>query len=190
MMQYRMLAVCWVLWSALFVPRVEAASLELTPANAVLSVGDQIELLVYGTDFLDGADGGDFSLYWTPNLAFVGFVIDDPPFDLSSFDDAYADSGFLDAIDVFSIADTPGLGGGPFNVARLTLQATEEGAASVSIGTNLVGWSLAGGSLDYSIGLDAQIEIQGVPEPAVATALAFSVGWLGSLGRAQRRTRG
>lgn len=169
------------------VPRAEAATLESSPATSVVAIGQQIQVLIYGKDFPNGTDGGDFSLAWSANLAYSGLTIVDPRWDLSSVDATNTPNGSIDSVDVFSSTATPGLAGGPFPVARLTLRATAEGPAFVTIGTNLVGWSLAGGSLEYVIGPDAEIEIQGVPEPGTATALAVAAGLLGSLGRARRQ---
>ena len=187
MIRYQALAVSFVLLSALVSPRVEAASLELSPATAVLAVGDQIEILIYGTDFIDGTDGGDFSLGWTANLAYVGFTIVDPPWDVSSFDDSNAAGGIVDAIDVFSVFDTPGVGGGAFEIARLRLTATAEGTGNVTLGLNLVGWSLAGDSLEYSLGSEAQLEILPIPEPGTAILLGLALGLLASVRRDPRR---
>lgn len=169
-------------------PRAQAATLELSPATSVIDVGDQIQFLVYGTGFPDGADGGDFSLAWTPNLAYVGLTIESSPWDVSSVEAPDAASGLVDSVDVFSSVDTPGLGGTQFHIARLTLQATAEGAASVTIGTNLVGWSLGGGSVDHLLGPDAQVDVLPLPEPGSATALGLAFCLLGSLRRARRRT--
>lgn len=182
-----------IVWCALFAAMLASpawsAQLELQPQTSVITVGDRIELVVYGKEFPDGVDGGDFSLFWTGNLTYVGVAIEEPPFDLSSVADGHAVEGYLEYIDVFSSLATPGLGGGEFPIARLTLEAVAEGPAFVTIGTNLVGWSLAGDLLETSIGPDAQIEIRPLPEPELATALAFALGLLGSFARARRQKR-
>ena len=175
------------LFAAIFASPAWSAQLELHPQTSVITVGDRIELVVYGSEFSDGADGGDFSLFWTDNLAYIDVAIEEPPFDLSSVEDEHAVEGYLEYVDVFSSLATPGLGGVEFPIARLTLEAVVEGPAFVTIGTNLVGWNLAGDLLETSIGPDAQIEIRPLPEPESATSLAFALGLLGSFARARRR---
>lgn len=177
------------LFSAMLASPAWSAQLELQPQTSVITVGDRIEFVVYGKEFPDGVDGGDFSLSWTGNLVYVDVAIQEPPFDLSSVADEHAVEGYLEYVDVFSSLATPGLGGVAFPIARLTLEATAQGPAFVTIGTNLVGWSLAGDLPEYSIGPAAQIEIRPLPEPGLATSLAFALGLLGSFARARRRKR-
>jgi hypothetical protein len=158
--------------------RAHATSIELQVSNPVVAQGDLVNVLVYGIDFPDGTDGGDFMLGWAPNLSFVSLTIEDPPWDLSSFDASNAALGYVDYVDVFSLFDTPGVGGVAFDIATLTLQATDVGAAYVYLGTNLVGWSLAGAPIDYVLGPQTQVSVVPVPEPRAALLLWFHLALL------------
>jgi len=175
----RMLATC-VLFVSLFVSTpARPASLELAPSATTLAVGDSVDILIYGTGFPDGVDGGDFRLFWSSNLAYVGLSIVEPPWDLWAYDDSSAAAGVVSGIDVFSLFETPGVGGVDFDIALLTLQAIGEGAASVALGYDLVGWSLVGESLSYQHGPPAELQILPVPEPGTAALLGLALALVG-----------
>lgn len=163
----------------------QAATLELSPASSTIVVGDWVQVFVSGTGFDEGTDGGDFSLSWAPTLAFVGLTIESTPWDVSAADTTNAVNGSINFGDVFATTGTPGVGGARFPIARLTLRATAEGAAFVTLGPALVGWSLGGGSLPLEIGPRAEIEVSDVPEPQFTSALALGICLLGSLGKAR-----
>jgi len=171
---------------ALVAGSARGATLALAPSAMVVSAGSLVGVQVYGADFPLGTDGGDFTLHWSANLEYVSLVVADPPWDVSAYDDSSAAIGTIDFVDVFSTSDTPGAGGVPFAVATLTLRAVSEGAASVAIAPSLVGWSLAGESIDVGYGPDAQLAITAAPAPSVATLVALG---LGALLLARRRSR-
>lgn len=185
MMQNKALAVVLLLF-AIAAPRAQGASISILPSATAVQLGDQVEILIYGTGFPDGTDGGDFSLEWGSSLTYVGLTIVDPPWDLSAFDDSDAAFGYIDFVDVFSLFETPGVGGVDFEIATLTLQATGEGDAYVGIGENLVGWSLAGEPIDVSYGSVVDLDVLPIPEPGTAALLGCS---LGLLAWARRRAR-
>jgi hypothetical protein len=95
-------------------------------------------------------------------------LISHPPWDLSSFDASTAPLGYLDYVDVFSSATTPGEDEEPFGIATLTLQATAVGVASIALGPGLVGWSVFGGRYTGVSYGAASVEIVPVPEPTTA----------------------
>jgi hypothetical protein len=166
--------------------RSRAASIELQPSTSVVVAGSLVGVLIYGTDFPVGTDGGDFSISWSPNLEYVGLEIADPPWDLAAFDDSNAALGYVDYVDVFSSVETPGAGGAPFDIATLTLRAVSEGAASVSLAPDLVGWSVGGESIDFTFGPDAQLDVA-APEPSALPLLALLLGALPGV-RLRRRS--
>lgn len=166
--------------------RAQTATVELSPASSSIVVGDWVHVFVAGRSFQDGTDGGDFSLAWTPNLALVGLSVDGSPWDVSAVDATNAANGSVGSVDVFASTGKPGLGGAPFPIARLTLRSTAAGAASVTLGGDLVGWSLDGNQLGAELGPEATIEVTSVPEPGIGGALAIGIGLLGSLGRMRR----
>lgn len=180
------LLVAFVAVSAMAAAPSRAATLELSPASSTIGVGDWIHVFVSGTGFTAGTDGGDFALFWSPNLDFVGLTVETATWDVSAVDARDAVSGYVGSVDVFASTGTPGLSGASFPIARLTLRATAEGAAVVTLGSDRVGWSLDGGSLDYAPGPDAEIEVSGVPEPDVAGALAAGAFLLAATARLRR----
>lgn len=165
------------------VARAQATRVELQASAALLTEGDSVEILVVGADFPAGVDGGDFAIGWSPNLEFVSLTIQDPPWDLSSFDASNASASLVDYVDVFSLFETPGAGGVAFDIATLTLQAAATGPAYVSLLPNLVGWSLAGEPVDSAFGPDAQLTITAVPEPNITALLGLSLLLLGRMHR-------
>jgi hypothetical protein len=177
MKPYKALAVLFFVF-AIAAPRAQGASIEMLPSATTLQLGDQVEILIYGTGFPDGADGGDFSLEWAANLTYVGLTIFDPPWDLAAFDDSEAAFGYIGFVDVFSLFETPGVGGVDFDIAVLTLQATGEGDAWVSLWENLVGWSLAGEPIAVSYASALELDVLPIPEPGTAALLGLSLGLL------------
>lgn len=165
----------------------QAASLGMRPFSAPVIQGSPVEIVIYGTGFADGADGGDFSLSWSSHLTFVGLSINNPPWDLSAYGESYLSANAIDYVDVFSSAETPGIGGLDFDIAKLTLQATSDGQAAVYLGQSTVGWSLAGDLIpEVTIDEFVEFEIAVVPLPAAAWLFASSLGLLGWVGRARR----
>jgi len=174
------LRACALLLLGLAVRAAHAASIQLEPSATSVPVDSLLTVQVYGTDFPLGADGGDFTLGWSSNLAYVGFEVANPPWDVSAFDDSAADFGYLGFVDVFSTTDTPGAGGVPFAIATLTLEALDEGPALVSVGASLVGWSLGGDTVDTDYGPDAEVEVtpESAPEPSALALIACACGAL------------
>jgi hypothetical protein len=185
MTRYKLISLCATLLFLAAAPRAQATSIELLPSADLLTEGDLVEILVFGIDFPDGTDGGDFSIDWSPNLEFVGLTIQDPPWDLSSFDASNASQGYIDYVDVFSLFETPGIGGVEFGIATLTLQAADPGAAFVSLSEGSVGWSLEGNYIEVS-GYVAELDIVAVPEPSTAALVWLSLWLLGRVGQRAR----
>lgn len=173
---------------------VEAASIGLRPLASPVNQGSLVNVIVYGTGFADGADGGDFWLTWSSNLEFVAFTVHNPPWDLSAYDNSEASlsQGVISFVDVFSSAETPGTGGAEFDVATLTLLAANIDPAVVFVGESFVGWSLGGELVpDVSINESLQFDIVPavVPLPAAGWLLASGLGLLGWAGRARPRSK-
>lgn len=164
---------------ATFPDASRAATIALEAGSPSVVSGGLVEIRIYGSDFVDGTDGGDFALDWPSSLSFVSLAIENPPWDLSDFDAAGAATGSISFVDVFSFVDTPGVGGGRFEIATLTLLAESPGTAAVTIGFAQVGWSLAGVDLDVAYGSPASIQILAVPEPSAATLVALGLSMLG-----------
>jgi hypothetical protein len=166
---------------ALAPARAHAASLQALPSTLVIPVGEQFEVLVRGEAFANGVDGGDFTVGWSSGLGFVAIAIPDPPWDLSSFDASTAPLGYLDYVDVFSSATTPGEDEEPFGIATLTLQATAVGVASITLGPSLVGWSVFGGRYSGVSYGAASVEIVPVPEPTTAALVSCGLCLLAAI---------
>lgn len=181
------LTLVWIVFYALVAPGARAAQLDLSLSTAAIEVGQRFDVLIRGADFPNGTDGGDFSLDWTGNLAFVGIAVEDPPWDVSAVDQTGVQNGVIVSVDVFSADDTPGDGGTPFPIARLTLEATAEGAATVTIGFDRVGWSLQGDWLDYQLPPQLEIEVAPLPEPGGPMAMALASLAVSALARQRRR---
>ena len=159
-----------------------AATIALETDSVSVFEGALVEIRVYGIDFPDGTDGGDFALAWTAGLSFVDLAIEDPPWDLSAFDAAGATTGSISFVDVFSFIDTPGIAGSRFEIATLTLLVGPPGLAQISIAPAQVGWSLAGDALDVGLGAPIGLEILAVPEPTMAALVGLGLALL-SIGR-------
>lgn len=161
-----------LVWSCLIGSTAQAASIGMLLSSDVVEQGSTVQVSVFGSDFDLGVDGGDFSVSWSGNLAFVGISIPDPPWDVQAWDAANAENGFLSFVDVFSSFETPGLGGGAFDIATIVLQASSPGPGYVSLGPADVGWSVLGeGIADVQYQAEAALEIVAVPEPGSALLL-------------------
>jgi hypothetical protein len=181
----RLLLTCLAL-GVLAAPDSRAASIDLqTPLTEVTS-GSLLTVRVYGAGFPLGVDGGDFTLYWSENLEYESFAIQDPPWDLASFDDSTAADHSLGYVDVFALFDTPGAGGVEFDIATLVLRATDPGQAYVGIASNLVGWSLGGESLDFDFGPELELQVAEAPGPSALAQLLLAFAALGGV-RARAR---
>jgi hypothetical protein len=163
----------------LWVGSARAAAIRLEVSPAVAPVSSLVEVTIYGEEFPLGTDGGDFSVAWSENLEYVSLYIQDPPWDLNSYS---ASSSALDYVDVFSFLETPGGGGARFEIATLVLLALEAGPAQIGVTSNLVGWSLAGESLDVDYGPEVDLTVT-APEPGLLLLLGTA---LLALGRERR----
>jgi hypothetical protein len=158
------------------------------------SVGDELELDIYGTGFENGTDGGDVWIEWFGDLEFVDLRVDTPPWDFFAADTTFVGNGIIPFLDVFSLFDTPGVGGVEFAIATLTLRGVTEGDAGVRLASSSVGWSLAGELLaDVDYGVSPLIHISDatpVPTPVPLPASAWLLGsGLCLLVRFRRRQR-
>lgn len=176
------------LWMAPLVAAFVAASahastIAVIPAATQVAAGSQLEVLISGSGFPDGADGGDFELFWDDEvLSFQSILIVDPPWDLSFVDDSRADSGNLDAVDVFSSLETPGAGGAAFEIARIlfTVIGQPGNTTELFLGIDEVGWSLAGESIatDY---VSSEVTVTEVPEPVTGSLLLLGLAAIAGL---------
>lgn len=162
----------------LCVGSARAASIRVEVTPTVAPVSSLVEVAIYGEEFPLGTDGGDFSVDWSANLEFVSLAVQDPPWDTSAYDASNAALGHIDYVDVFSFFETPGGGGARFEIATLTLRALEAGPAHVGLSANLVGWSLAGETIEVSYGPQADLTVT-VPEPAVLLLWGLALAALG-----------
>jgi hypothetical protein len=177
MISRQLVCSCALSWLVLWGARADAASLVVAAPVASLAVGARFEVRVEGVGFPYGVDGGDFSVAWDPSsLSFVSIEVDDPPWDLSAFDDSSAPLGRLDFVDVFSTVDTPGMNGSSFGIATLTFDALAPGVGWIELAPGIVGWSLEGDTLDDVSYEAASVEV--VAEPGSALLLALGLGLL------------
>lgn len=153
-----------------------AATIGLEADESAVIAGDLIEVRIFGEDFLDGTEGGDFALRWSSNLSFVGLAIEDPPWDLSAYDEAGAGERFIEFVDVFSFVDTPGVGGARFEIATLMLLASASGLAEVALEVAQVGWGLAGLVVDDVVyGAPISISVSPIPEPGTTSLIGLGL---------------
>lgn len=155
-----------------------AATIALETSTPSVVAGSVVEIQIYGIGFDDGTDGGDFALSWDASLSFLDLAIEDPPWDLSSYDAVGAVAGSISFVDVFSFVDPPGVGGVRFEIATLRLLAGSIATAVVAIAPAQVGWSLAGNGVAVDYATPLSIDILTVPEPASAGLLGLGLAWL------------
>lgn len=190
MFRFSIVRTCALFALALAATQAHSATIALRTSTTGLVLGEQVALTIYGTGFADGADGGDMFIGWTPNLAFVSLLIDDPPWDLSSVD--VADAPLSPAIvDVFSFVTTPGVGGVEFTIGTLTLEAVGSGDGRVAVSGSRVGWSLAGETISgvAFAGEIQPIQIAELPVPATGWMLAVAFALLGRTRVGRHRAR-
>lgn len=157
---------------------VRAATIGIEASPPTVLVGDVVEIRIFGVGFEEGTDGGDFALSWDPSFSFVDLAIEDPPWDLSSYDAAGTGAGEITNVDIFSFIDTPGIGGVRFEIATLRLLAGAAAAAQIVVAPAQVGWSLGGDPVAVAYGAPMTIEILAVPEPATASLLGLGLACL------------